>query len=82
MKQVQQRELNLINRRNLLIGAGALTAAVGASTTQAAITGAQVTSKYGESGAEETGDATGLIIIGLAIAAMIIGFIIRIVRKG
>jgi len=82
MKQDQQRELKLINRRNLMIGAGTLAAVSGASTTQAAITGAQVTSKYEASGAEETGDATGLIIIGLAIAAMIIGFIIRVVRKG
>ncbi|VXA54278.1 conserved hypothetical protein [Acinetobacter proteolyticus] len=82
MNKDQQRELDLINRRNLMIGAGVLTTALGASTTQAAITGAQLEGKYQESGAEETGDSAGLIIIGLAIAAMIVGFIIRIVRKG
>jgi hypothetical protein len=42
----------------------------------------QLEAKYADSGAEETGDSAGLIIIGLAIAAMIVGFIIRVVRKG
>lgn len=81
MNKVQQRELDLINRRNLLLGAGVISAGV-SSTTQAAISAADVQAKYDSSGAEETGDATGLIVIGLAIAAMVIAFIIRIVRKG
>lgn len=82
MNKQKQVELDLINRRNLMLGAGLITTALGTTSTQAAITGAQIQTKYDESGAEETGDSAGLIIIGLAIAAMIIGFIIRVVRKG
>lgn len=65
-----------------MLGAGVITTALGASSTHAAITPAQLEAKYADSGAEETGDSAGLIIIGLAIAAMIVGFIIRVVRKG
>ena len=52
------------------------------ATTKAQITGAQITSAYGDSGASDISDTVGLIVIGVCAAIMAIGIGIRLFRKG
>ncbi|MEX5366038.1 hypothetical protein WCE00_03555 [Acinetobacter haemolyticus] len=80
MDAQKQRELDLINRRNLMIGAGAIGAGFMASNANA-ISTADVQAAYTASGANETVDGTGIIIIGLVITIVVIGMIIGLVKK-
>ncbi|MCU4379971.1 hypothetical protein [Acinetobacter haemolyticus] len=80
MDTQKQRELDLINRRNLMIGAGAIGAGVMASNANA-ISTTDVQAAYTASGASETVDGTGIIIIGLVITIVVIGMIIGLVKK-
>lgn len=76
----KQRELDLINRRNLMIGAGAIGAGVMASNANA-IELSDIQGAYTASGATDTIDGTGVIIITLVITLAVIGMIIGLVKK-
>jgi F0F1-type ATP synthase membrane subunit c/vacuolar-type H+-ATPase subunit K len=78
MSEQKQRDLDLINRRNLFIGAGLLAAGANAN---AAISATDVTGAYTAAGAEDTVDGVGVLIIGLAIGVMIVGLIVGLVKK-
>lgn len=79
--QISKREQRLINIRNKFIGAGVIGAGVASTQTHAAITADQVQAKYDSSGAEKTADASGLIAIGVAVSVMVVGMIIKLIRK-
>lgn len=79
--QNKQREERLIALRNTAVGAGVIGTGLVASNTQAAITPAQIKGAYDDSGATETVDGTGIIIITLVVSVTIIGLIIALVKK-
>ncbi|MDU2409624.1 MAG: hypothetical protein E7D55_15850 [Acinetobacter junii] len=78
--QNKQREQRLIGLRNVAVGTGAIGAGLAASNTNA-IAVADVQKAYTDSGAKETVDGTGIIIIGLVVTVTIIGLIIALVKK-
>ncbi|SUU20056.1 hypothetical protein [Acinetobacter haemolyticus] len=78
--QNKDSEQRLIALRNTAIGAGAIGAGVMASNANA-ISTADVQAAYTDSGASETIDGTGIIIIGLVITIVVIGMIIGLVKK-
>ncbi|NAR54601.1 hypothetical protein GPS59_11425 [Acinetobacter haemolyticus] len=80
MDAQKQREQRLITLRNTAIGAGAIGAGVMASNANA-ISTTDVQAAYTASGASETVDGTGIIIIGLVITIAVIGMIIGLVKK-
>lgn len=80
-KQVLSKEQGIINRRNALAAMGVIGAAGVGSNAHAVISTTDVTSKYESSGAEDTVDGVGIIMIGLAIGISIIGLIIGLVKK-
>ncbi|WPO65991.1 hypothetical protein SDC64_08545 [Acinetobacter haemolyticus] len=80
MDAQKQREQRLITLRNTAIGAGAIGAGVMASNANA-ISTTDVQAAYTASGASETVDGTGIIIIGLVITIVVIGMIIGLVKK-
>ncbi|RZG63683.1 hypothetical protein EXE25_18860 [Acinetobacter bouvetii] len=65
-----------------IVGVAAASALAVSATSKAAISGADITSAYGSSGASEVQDTTGLIVIGVCAALMAIGIGIRLFRKG
>lgn len=73
-------ENKLINRRNALVTAGVISAGV-ATQSHAFITADQVQAKYNDSGAEKTSDAAGMIVIGIAISVLLVGMILKLIRK-
>ncbi|SUU20124.1 hypothetical protein [Acinetobacter haemolyticus] len=80
MDAQKQREQRFITLRNTAIGAGAIGAGVMASNANA-ISTTDVQAAYTASGASETVDGTGIIIIGLVITIVVIGMIIGLVKK-
>lgn len=78
--QNKQREQRLITLRNSAIGAGVIGSALAASNTHA-ISTADVQAAYTGSGASETIDGTGIIIIGLVITIVVISMVIGLVKK-
>lgn len=73
-------ENKLINRRNALVTAGVISAGV-ATQSHAFITSDQIQAKYDSSGAEKTSDAAGMIVIGIAISVLLVGMILKLIRK-
>jgi len=57
-------------------------ASVVAFSANAAITGAQITSAYGDSGGSDIADTAGLIVITVCAALMAVSIGIRLFRKG
>ncbi|ENV08274.1 hypothetical protein F966_03337 [Acinetobacter higginsii] len=80
MDTQNQRENRLINLRNTAIGAGVIGTGLVASNTHA-IGMSDVQKAYTDSGATETVDGTGVIIITLAVTITIIGLIVALVKK-
>lgn len=78
--QKKDSEQRLITLRNTAIGAGAIGAGVMASNANA-ISTTDVQAAYTASGASETLDGTGIIIITLAITISVIVMIIGLVKK-
>lgn len=74
-------EQSIVNRRNALAAMGVIGAAGVGSNAHAVISTTDVTSKYESSGAEDTVDGVGMIMISLAIGISIISLIIGLVKK-
>ncbi|ENX05638.1 hypothetical protein [Acinetobacter courvalinii] len=78
--QNKQREQRLIGLRNTAMAAGVIGTGLAASNANA-IKMADVQTAYTDSGATETVDGTGIIIITLAVTVTIIGLIVALVKK-
>lgn len=78
LKTVQ--ESAILNRRNALVAAGVISGVAG-SNANAVIGTSDVTAKYESSGAEDTVDGVGIMVIGLVIAIAVISIVIAVVKK-
>ncbi|MFU8925344.1 hypothetical protein [Acinetobacter puyangensis] len=71
-------QISKFRPKRWLAGAGAL---FGTAASQAAITATDVTGIYDSSGATETIDGVGIVIIGIVIGLTVVGIILSLVKK-